>query len=144
MAESKDRIECGCGCGKTHNEKDKFGRKRKFIRGHNGRKYPHGDKNAKHKAWVKKNSKQRKLNRRARYRQRKVYLMSLFGCKCEYCGYEYNGDNSAAFDFHHRDPKTKKISVCTALESSLKDLVEECKKCDLICSNCHRILHARE
>lgn len=135
-------IDCACGCGKTLDEKDKWGRKRKYISGHNRRKYEQGYDPK--RAWVKKNPEWRQRHRRAKYRQRKVQLMSLFGCECEYCGYEYDGDNSAAFDFHHRDPKTKKMNICTSLENSLKDLEEECKKCDLICSNCHRILHARE
>lgn len=60
------------------------------------------------------------------------------GGKCERCGYNtYLG----ALDFHHIDPSCKDFTVGNR-DFRLKDCIEETKKCILICSNCHRELHA--
>jgi len=40
--------------------------------------------------------------------KRKYHLILLRGGKCQKCGYD---KNLAAFDFHHRDPKTKKFKM---------------------------------
>ena len=44
-----------------------------------------------------------------------------------------------AMDFHHRNRKTKKfnISNATKMRVSIKALLREIKKCDLVCKNCH-------
>lgn len=60
------------------------------------------------------------------------------GGKCERCGYnKYLG----ALDFHHKDPSKKDFTVGDR-DFRLKDCIEETKKCILICSNCHREIHA--
>lgn len=61
------------------------------------------------------------------------------GGKCEHCGYDkYLG----ALDFHHCDPSKKDFTIGDK-KYKLKDCIEETKKCILICSNCHRELHAK-
>lgn len=48
---------------------------------------------------------------------------------------------SYVMDFHHRE-KTKKITtISRAIVNNMnkEKLLEEIKKCDLICANCHRI-----
>jgi hypothetical protein len=48
-------------------------------------------------------------------------------------------------DFHHRDPKQKEANLSEAIARwSLKRLQMEVAKCDLLCSNCHRKLHASQ
>jgi hypothetical protein len=42
-------------------------------------------------------------------------------------------------DFHHRDPKEKKFNIGAWPHASQKRLDEEVAKCDVMCSNCHRI-----
>jgi len=42
------------------------------------------------------------------------------------------------FDFHHIKPKLFNLAPFTI---SMKRLKEEAKKCILVCSNCHRIIH---
>lgn len=59
--------------------------------------------------------------------------------KCEVCG----EDHSACLDFHHTDPNEKEYSVAK-LKNSKKKLLEEVKKCKVLCSNCHRKLHYDE
>ena len=44
-------------------------------------------------------------------------------------------------DFDHRDVFNKKFGICTSngIKSNLKVLIQEVRKCDVVCSNCHRI-----
>jgi len=59
--------------------------------------------------------------------------------KCVMCGC----DNPICFDFHHRDPEQKmeRISVMVSFAYSIKNILEEIDKCDVVCSNCHRKIH---
>lgn len=60
------------------------------------------------------------------------------GGKCERCGYDtYLG----ALDFHHINPSEKDFTIGNR-DYKLKECIEETKKCILICSNCHREIHA--
>ncbi len=49
-------------------------------------------------------------------------------------------------EFHHRERKQKRYAVgdMTGMSVSLATLKKEIEKCALICSNCHKKLHARE
>jgi len=61
--------------------------------------------------------------------------------KCERCGFNH----PAALDFHHKDPNDKmfKISSRVTINSKRKEkVIEEMKKCIVLCSNCHRIEHS--
>jgi len=43
-------------------------------------------------------------------------------------------------DFDHRDPSTKITKVSTLIfKGSLRQLLDEIKKCDVVCANCHKI-----
>lgn len=60
------------------------------------------------------------------------------GGKCERCGYDtYLG----ALDFHHIISDEKNFTIGDR-DFKLKDCIEETKKCVLICTNCHREIHA--
>jgi hypothetical protein len=54
---------------------------------------------------------------------------------CKECGYN---DHHAALDFNHRDPATKDFSPGQGIYSTAK-LQAEIDKCDILCSNCHRV-----
>ena len=60
--------------------------------------------------------------------------------QCLQCGFN---DHPAALDFHHRDPATKMYSVgqMWVTAKSIEAMKEEIAKCDVLCANCHRILH---
>jgi hypothetical protein len=60
------------------------------------------------------------------------------GGKCIKCGYNKCIN---ALEFHHRDPKTKDTSV-NAIRRSFNSMKKELDKCDLLCANCHREVHA--
>jgi len=41
-------------------------------------------------------------------------------------------------DFHHRNPDSKILAVASMIRHSRKKILEEIKKCDVLCANCHR------
>lgn len=102
-------ILCACGCGEMIKCKDRYGRNRKFINGHNGRKYE--DKTQHKREWNHNNRESRYQLKKNYHRQRKVDLLLYKGGKCLNCGFQYNSKNAAAFEFHHRDPKTKSFQL---------------------------------
>lgn len=73
-----------------------------------------------------------------RGRTRKQQLILLHGGKCRRCKKSFP---SYVYDFHHKNPKTKKFEVNTlALACRTWDAcVAEAKGCELLCANCHRI-----
>lgn len=68
----------------------------------------------------------------------KEQAIAYLGGRCQICGYDRC---PAAFDFHHPDPRTKDftVSVKTVWSEALE---AELRKCVLLCSNCHREVHA--
>ena len=75
-------------------------------------------------------------------RRTKVRLVELHGGRCIRCGY---ARHVAALVFHHRDPRTKAFSISgEGVPRAWPRLVEEAAKCDLLCANCHREVHAAE
>jgi len=58
--------------------------------------------------------------------------------KCKDCGLQFH---SFLMDFDHLDPSTKveKLSDMAVKRRSFKEILEEISKCELVCSNCHRI-----
>lgn len=62
------------------------------------------------------------------------------GGKCQRCGYN---KSVAAFDFHHRDPSKKDFSLGQVMRR-WETVRREIRKCDLLCSNCHREHHEKE
>ena len=80
-------------------------------------------------------------DRRLYRRKKKAELVAYKGGKCERCGEEYPSD---VYDFHHRDPHTKEFTLDVSRMSAVKwsRIVAEADKCHLLCSNCHRLVHA--
>ena len=80
----------------------------------------------------------RAQQRRGRYRKLKLVKMYR-GC-CKKCGYN---KNYAALEFHQVDSGTKSFQLDLRSLSNRKwsAVVEEARKCILLCSNCHAELH---
>lgn len=87
--------------------------------------------------------------RRAKDRYRRYYdfkeirgwLRSIKSTlKCATCGESHH----AVLDFHHRDPAQKDNEVNRILRDcgSRDKVIAEIAKCEVLCSNCHRKLHA--
>jgi len=74
--------------------------------------------------------------RRYRTKQRAVKLLDG---KCNRCGWS---GNIAAFEFHHPDDN-KKFGIADISNKSWKVVKKEIQKCELLCSNCHRIEHTK-
>ena len=60
---------------------------------------------------------------------------------CTRCGIR----DPRVLDFHHRDKKDKMFCIGgLRREVGFQKLLDEIKKCEVVCANCHRILHAEE
>lgn len=74
-------------------------------------------------------------------RHTKQMIVDSMGGKCQCCGY-----NSCleALDLHHIDPSKKEIAFgkIIANPKGWNTIVKELRKCILVCSNCHREIHA--
>jgi len=68
--------------------------------------------------------------------ERKVKLIEMSGGSCQECGYKRC---RRALTFHHRDRNDKMFSFALNFlwSKSWDKIVEEWKKCDLLCMNCH-------
>lgn len=79
----------------------------------------------------------RSLNRK---RSLKIAAVMYKGGKCELCGYKrYVG----ALEFHHKDPQQKDFQLSVKTKNNLTDEIKkELDKCVLLCSNCHKEIHA--
>ena len=55
---------------------------------------------------------------------------------CLDCGVMYP---AVCMDFDHRDPTTKRFLISHGLHNSCATVMTELLKCDLVCSNCHRL-----
>lgn len=71
----------------------------------------------------------------------KQRMVDSMGGKCQCCGYN---TCSKALAFHHIDPTQKDIGFgdTRANPKSWLKLIEELRKCILVCHNCHSEIHA--
>ena len=134
-------IPCGCGCGVRIKSKDKYGRDKKFISGHNNRKYD--DPTQYKREWNHRNRDSRYKYKRKYIRNRKLKLIEFSNNRCMDCPYKFDGTNERVFDFHHRNPKLKLFGLSQSglNRYSWSAILIEHAKCDLLCSNCHRLRH---
>lgn len=59
-------------------------------------------------------------------------------CKCFIC----REDEPVALDLHHTDPEEKDADPSRMTTYSTSSLRKEIRKCVVLCSNCHRKVHA--
>jgi len=74
---------------------------------------------------------------------KRAWLDSVkLGKGCKNCGFN---SHPAALDFHHIDPKSKDSEVSNLFrKGQISKAKLEIEKCIILCSNCHRIHHAKE
>ena len=72
--------------------------------------------------------------------KRKLKLIQLKGGGCETCGYN---KNITALTFHHIDPTDKlfNLELRGIANNNWQKVLDELKKCQLLCHNCHHELH---
>lgn len=71
-----------------------------------------------------------------RRRKMKYLLVEGAGSTCLDCGFQ---GPPFLFDFDHRNPNHKSFGISSGITRSIASLREEAEKCDLVCSNCHRM-----
>lgn len=71
----------------------------------------------------------------------KTKIVAALGGKCIICGYSRSAD---ALDLHHvnKEEKGFRLGSVTSRPKRWELIVKECKKCVLLCANCHREFHA--
>lgn len=94
------------------------------------------------KVYYKKNYKaerERLEKRQKEQRQKLEQMLHEVKTKCGRC----DESRFAALDFHHKDPLTKEITVAEAFARNwtVERVKKEIDKCEVICSNCHRVEH---
>ncbi len=79
-----------------------------------------------------------------RYRNR-IAAIQLLGGKCEHCGFTPTSFKElAAIQFHHKNPEEKEFTIGLVANKSWNSIVDELKKCSLLCDNCHSIEHVSD
>ena len=70
----------------------------------------------------------------------KENLIKAMGSKCAKCNYS---TTNSALEFHHLDPNQKNDTVSNMFRNprKIESIIDEAKKCVLLCANCHRELH---
>ncbi len=103
----------------------------------------------KSKAWRKRHPDQgKKIAKKSKekYRANQVIMKKkLFAHigqdKCKMCGFS----DIRALSFHHRNPKEKEFNISKGFTHSygLDLMKKEAEKCDILCMNCHCIIHRK-
>lgn len=66
-------------------------------------------------------------------------IIALKGGKCKRCNESFD---VCAYDLHHLDPSAKEFTIGIGMSRySAKRLLGEASKCELLCANCHRLVH---
>lgn len=68
-------------------------------------------------------------------------MIKFLGGRCMACGFF---KWQSCLDLHHLDPKDKDPKAASMRSWSWKRILTECKKCILLCKNCHAAFHAGE
>lgn len=78
------------------------------------------------------------LRNKDRKRSIRNFLSDTKNVPCMDCGVSYP---PYVMDFDHRDRSKKSFTIARAVngQKSRDALIEEIAKCDIVCSNCHRI-----
>ena len=89
----------------------------------------------KHKERIKIATKTYRLNKKSAWQ---AYKQTLFCIKC-------GQNHPATLDFHHIVPSPSNRKLHSLVQRGAFSLVlDEIKKCMVLCANCHRILHHNE
>jgi predicted HNH restriction endonuclease len=79
----------------------------------------------------------------ARQQRARDFIQELkTGLSCKRCGFS----DWRALDFHHTNGNSKDFSIANAISRcySRERILQEIAKCEVLCSNCHRIWHWEE
>lgn len=83
----------------------------------------------------------KKLYKKKQSYQAKIYARDFRNNnKCKFCP----EDNGICLIFHHKDGSDKKDNISRLYKYGIKAVKAEIEKCDLVCHNCHSIIHNSE
>lgn len=88
-----------------------------------------------------------KVKKRRQYHHERRVAASMLILECKKYGCDLCGEKRPeCLDFHHIDPSTKSYTVSrmVGMKMGLDTIKEEIAKCQVLCSNCHRVITARE
>lgn len=88
--------------------------------------------------YYQKNKDRAEASQRKRSQINRAYINGIKSQPCVDCGKVYP---PCAMDFHHLRDKKNMVSRMID-RARLVDLQSEIEKCEVVCSNCHRIRHA--
>lgn len=90
--------------------------------------------------YLARSESQARRNYRRRIERKRRAILQLGGA-CERCGLTLDDVKGRVevFDFHHRDPATKRLHLAHSFLRSWKTLVAELALCALQCAICHRL-----
>jgi len=92
-----------------------------------------------HRQWARDNKEKRQAFNNA-WRSKQVLIFNEFKktLKCNRC----SESHIATLQFHHTNPSEKEIAISNAVRKwSVKRLLIEIEKCEVLCANCHAIEH---
>jgi hypothetical protein len=98
------------------------------------------DKRAYDREWYRLHSEQvRVRNAEQRRTIRQWYVEYKETLCCQQCG----ENHPATLVFHHRNQLEKEFSIAEAVHDgwSVARIQQEIKKCDVLCTNCHKRIH---
>ena len=103
---------------------------------------PYKDKEKQREAWrrhyqkhKKKYSEKNKKTKRIIIEKFKEYKKTLKCSRCE-------ENNPVCLDFHHKNPSEKEYVINRMIRTfGWSRIMKEIKKCEVLCSNCHRKEH---
>ena len=91
------------------------------------------------KKWKKENKELHLFYRRKRYNKNREFFAAY---KKELKCYKCKENHPACLAFHHRNPSKKSFNIgCSLVRYSIKKIMKEIAKCDVLCANCHMKLH---
>lgn len=92
------------------------------------------------KQWYEKNRAARINQVRKNTDRIRAWFQEL---KSTLCCVQCGESHPACLDFHHRNAteKTRDVATMVSYGTSIKRILEEISKCDVLCANCHRKLH---
>jgi len=126
-----------CPKCKIHKSKCEFSKSNARKDGLQG--YCKACKKAQFYKWAKENKERFNcILKKSRKKRIELYAEYKKGLKCQECGESH----LACLEHHHRNPDDKEFQIGHAAgNSSMKRLMKEIAKCDVLCTNCHRKLH---
>lgn len=100
-------------------------------------------KNEYDKNWYRINERRRnnlKLRAKERIIRNKKFIREYkLSVGCQICGYN---KTHYALEFHYENGNDKKYNISLMKTLSIETILKEIKKCKVVCSNCHREIHA--